>query len=76
MHGVWQNLSNVSFLLDLSQDSPTNKLLFAKDIPHYKQLVEKYFHDIKSLPPVSDQDLNAYLAEVSRVRKHFYCTSD
>ncbi|KAK3101853.1 hypothetical protein FSP39_006810 [Pinctada imbricata] len=51
----------------LNPDSPTNKLLFAKDIPHYKELVEKYFLNIKALSPVSDQDLNAYLAEVSRV---------
>lgn len=49
------------------QDSPSNKLLFAKDIPQYKGLVEKYFQDIKAMPVVSDQDLSAYFNEVSRV---------
>lgn len=26
------------------QDSPINKLLYARDIPRYKQMVERYFH--------------------------------
>lgn len=52
---------------NLGKDSPSNKLLFAKDIPQYKSLVEKYFQDIKSMPAVSDQDLSAYLNEVSRM---------
>ncbi|XP_069141265.1 plexin-B-like isoform X2 [Argopecten irradians] len=51
----------------LGKDSPSNKLLFAKDIPKYRKWVEKYFSDIQALPSVSDQDLNAYLAEVSRM---------
>ncbi|XP_033744860.1 plexin-B-like isoform X5 [Pecten maximus] len=51
----------------LGKDSPSNKLLFAKDIPKYRKWVEKYFSDIQALQSVSDQDLNAYLAEVSRM---------
>lgn len=58
------------------QDSPSNKLLFAKDIPQYKSLVEKYFQDIKSMPAVSDQDLSAYLNEVSRVGTGFFTVSN
>lgn len=52
---------------NLGKDSPSNKLLFAKDIPQYKCLVEKYFQDIRAMPAVSDQDLSAYLNEVSRM---------
>ncbi|XP_055999844.1 plexin-B-like isoform X4 [Ostrea edulis] len=52
---------------NLGKDSPSNKLLFAKDIPQYKCLVEKYFQDIKTMPAVSDQDISAYLNEVSRM---------
>ncbi|XP_021370944.1 plexin-A1-like isoform X3 [Mizuhopecten yessoensis] len=51
----------------LGKDSPSNKLLFAKDIPKYRKWVEKYFSDIQAMPAVSDQDLNAYLADVSRM---------
>lgn len=37
-------LVHVTFLLPfvfLTQDSPINKLLYARDIPRYKQMVER-----------------------------------
>ncbi|XP_072521525.1 plexin-A2-like [Salminus brasiliensis] len=51
----------------LGKDSPSNKLLYAKDIPHYKSWVERYYADISRLPAISDQDMNAYLAEQARL---------
>uniref|UniRef100_A0AAY4E6K7 Plexin-A2 n=1 Tax=Denticeps clupeoides TaxID=299321 RepID=A0AAY4E6K7_9TELE len=51
----------------LGKDSPSNKLLYAKDIPHYKSWVERYYADISRLPAISDQDMNAYLAEQGRL---------
>lgn len=51
----------------LGKDSPSNKLLYAKDIPNYKNWVERYYADIAKLPAISDQDMNAYLAEQSRM---------
>ncbi|XP_078500630.1 plexin-A2 [Lissotriton helveticus] len=51
----------------LGKDSPSNKLLYAKDIPSYKSWVERYYADIAKLPAISDQDMNAYLAEQSRM---------
>lgn len=57
---------------NLSKDSPSNKLLFAKDIPVFKGWVCKYFDDIQRMPAVSDQDLNAYLAEVSRMSTNYF----
>ncbi|XP_063422333.1 plexin-B-like [Mytilus trossulus] len=51
---------------NLSKNSSSNKL-FAKDIPEFKKSVSKYFEEIQRMPAVSDQDLNAYLAEVSKV---------
>lgn len=50
------------------KDSPSSKLLYAKDIPVYKEWVERYYSDIKIMPAISDQDMNAMLAEESRVR--------
>lgn len=32
----------------------------------YPQFVYRYYNDIKELPAVSDQDMNAFLAEESR----------
>lgn len=61
------------FLLPfLGKDSPSSKLLYAKDIPVYKEWVERYYSDIKVMPAISDQDMNAMLAEESRVFIHFY----
>lgn len=57
--------------LFLGKDSPSSKLLYAKDIPVYKEWVERYYSDIKVMPAISDQDMNAMLAEESRVFIHF-----
>ncbi|KAJ8257312.1 hypothetical protein GJAV_G00184240 [Gymnothorax javanicus] len=51
----------------LGKDSPSNKLLYAKDIPNYKSWVERYYADISRMPVISDQDMSAYLAEQSRL---------
>ncbi|KAJ1526203.1 hypothetical protein ONE63_009362 [Megalurothrips usitatus] len=51
----------------LGKDSPSSKLLYAKDIPIYKEWVERYYGDIKMMPAISDQDMNAMLAEESRI---------
>ncbi|KAF3855969.1 hypothetical protein F7725_016692 [Dissostichus mawsoni] len=48
----------------LGKDSPSNKLLYAKDIPNYKNW---YYSDISRMPVISDQDMSAYLAEQSRL---------
>lgn len=54
--------------IQTGKDSPSSKLLYAKDIPVYKEWVERYYADIKIMQPISDQDMNAMLAEESRVR--------
>ena len=51
----------------LGKDSPSSKLLYAKDIPKYKKWVERYYQDIKMQPALSDQDMTAMLTEESRV---------
>uniref|UniRef100_S4RVK4 Plexin B3 n=1 Tax=Petromyzon marinus TaxID=7757 RepID=S4RVK4_PETMA len=50
----------------LGRDSPINKLLYAREIPRYKKMVEKYYADVRQMSPVSDQEMNAFLAEESR----------
>lgn len=51
----------------LGKDSPSSKLLYAKDIPCYREWVERYYCDIRDMPAISDQDMNAMLNEESRV---------
>ncbi|KAM9375774.1 plexin-B2b isoform 1-T3 [Pholidichthys leucotaenia] len=50
----------------LSRDSPSNKLLYAKEISTYKKMVDDYYKGIRKMVSVSDQDMNTHLAEVSR----------
>ncbi|XP_053455377.1 plexin-B1 isoform X2 [Nycticebus coucang] len=50
----------------LGRDSPINKLLYARDIPRYKRMVERYYADIRETVPASDQEMNSVLAELSR----------
>ncbi|XP_072327378.1 plexin-B2-like [Scyliorhinus torazame] len=50
----------------LSRDSPSNKLLYAREIFTYKKMVEDYYKGIRQMVQVSDQDMNTHLAEVSR----------
>ncbi|XP_073724722.1 plexin-B2 isoform X2 [Misgurnus anguillicaudatus] len=50
----------------LTRESPSNKLLYAKEISTYKKMVDDYYKGIRQMVSVSDQDINAHLAEVSR----------
>ncbi|XP_066584060.1 plexin-A4 [Prorops nasuta] len=59
----------------LGKDSPSSKLLYAKDIPVYKEWVERYYSDIKIMPAISDQDMNAMLAEESRLHANEFNTN-
>ncbi|XP_043935226.1 plexin-B3-like [Protopterus annectens] len=49
----------------VGRDSPVNKLLYAREIPRYKQLVEKYYLDIRSASAASYQEMNSALTELS-----------
>lgn len=60
-------LKQFFFLKPLFQDSPTNKLLYAKEIPEYKKRVQLYYQQIQEMAPLSEQEMNAHLAEESRV---------
>lgn len=50
----------------LGKYSPTNKLLYAKDIPQYKQEVKAYYMLVKDQPLISSQEFNMFLQEESR----------
>ncbi|XP_065771244.1 plexin-B3 isoform X1 [Muntiacus reevesi] len=49
----------------VGRDSPVNKLLYAREIPRYKQMVERYYSDIRQSPPASYQEMNSALTELS-----------
>lgn len=59
----------------LGKDSPSSKLLFAKDIPKFKKWVERYYVDIKMMPAISDQDMTAMMTEESRIHQDEFNTT-
>ena len=62
-----KKLYPVYYIILYLQDSPTNKLLFAKDIPKYRKWVERYYQQVRDMVPVSDQDMNVAMTEISMV---------
>ncbi|GCB84315.1 hypothetical protein scyTo_0024914, partial [Scyliorhinus torazame] len=56
-------------------DSPTNKLLYAKEIPEYKKAVQKYYREIQEMITLSEQEMNAHLAEESRKYQNEFNTN-
>ncbi|KAM9325248.1 plexin-B3 [Gastrophryne carolinensis] len=51
----------------VGRDSPVNKLLYAREIPRYKQMVEKYYSDIQQAAAASYQEMNSSLTELSGI---------
>ncbi|CAI4229576.1 unnamed protein product [Auanema sp. JU1783] len=50
----------------LTKDSPSSKLLFAKDMYQYRDWVDSYYTEISRMQPISDQDMSNLLLEESR----------
>ncbi|KAM5148197.1 LOW QUALITY PROTEIN: plexin-D1 [Mantella aurantiaca] len=61
--------------MQLGKDSPTNKLLYAKEIPEYRKIVQRYYQQIKEMSPLSEQEMNAHLAEESRKYQNKFNTN-
>lgn len=49
----------------LGKDSPSNKLLFAKDIPQYRDKVSRFYMDIQRLPQITDQEMSSAMQQLS-----------
>ncbi|KAF2885610.1 hypothetical protein ILUMI_20552 [Ignelater luminosus] len=49
----------------LGKDSPSNKLLFAKDIPHYRDMVAQFYYDVATLPVITDQEMGSAMQQLS-----------
>ena len=49
----------------LGKDSPSNKLLFAKDIPNYRQMVSRFYCEVAELPQITDQEMSTAMQQLS-----------
>ncbi|XP_059367216.1 plexin-C1-like isoform X2 [Carassius carassius] len=54
----------------LDKHSPTNKLLYGKDIPRYKQEVKSYYKLVRDQPSVSSQELKVFLQGESKKHRN------
>lgn len=50
----------------LGKDSPSNKLLFARDLPRYRQMFGRFYADVQRLPEVHLEELKAQMAQTSK----------
>ncbi|KAF7286951.1 hypothetical protein GWI33_002800 [Rhynchophorus ferrugineus] len=49
----------------LGKDSPSNKLLFAKDIPRYRDMVSQFYTDVAMMPVITDQEMGSAMQQLS-----------
>ncbi|XP_010179217.1 PREDICTED: plexin-C1 [Mesitornis unicolor] len=50
----------------LGKEAPTNKLLYAKDIPLYKKEVKAYYKAIRDLPTLTTSEVEEFLTQESK----------
>ena len=49
----------------LGKDSPSNKLLFAKDMIQYRSLVRSFYQSVREMPRVSEHAMSQHLQQLS-----------
>ncbi|XP_077326743.1 plexin-C1 [Lithobates pipiens] len=54
----------------LGKSAPTNKLLYAKDIPQFKEEIRSFYKDIRDAPSLSSTDLTEFLTSESKKHEH------
>ncbi|XP_055508772.1 plexin-C1 [Leucoraja erinacea] len=60
----------------LGKHSPTNKVLYARDVPHYKEEVKGYYRYIADLGSVSEEELENFLTEESQKHQNEFKEKD
>jgi plexin-B len=55
----------------LGKESPSSKLLFARDMPSYRRQVSKFYYDIAQLPHVTDKDMIEMMKKMSSVSLYY-----
>lgn len=53
--------------MTVPQHTPTNKLLYARDIPMFKQEVKAYYRKVRDQQPVPASDFKDFLLQESKV---------
>lgn len=53
--------------MTVPQHTPTNKLLYARDIPMFKQEVKAYYRQVRDQQPVTASEFKDFLLQESKV---------
>jgi len=61
-----RRLKTLTFDSEL-QDSPSSKLLYAKDIPRYRQMVTSFYKSVEESSPVTEQHVADFARQHSQV---------
>ncbi len=64
---MYKRFPKDTFNVNVFQYAPTNKLLYAKDIPKFKQEVKAYYKQIRDQPPITASEFRDFLQEESKV---------
>ena len=57
--------------VDLGADlPPVNRLMFMREVPRYRQMIERFFGELQSYQPISDHELHFYLNEFAKFQQH------
>ncbi|XP_040200060.1 plexin-C1 [Rana temporaria] len=54
----------------LGKSAPTNKLLYAKDIPQFKEEIRSFYKNIRDAPSLSSTELTEFLTSESKKHEH------
>ena len=55
--------------VSLNKESPSHKLLFARDIAGYRARIADFYERVRGLPAVTDQDLGCYMNRLSQMHR-------
>jgi hypothetical protein len=53
----------------LNKESPSHKLLFAREIAEYRLWIADFYERIQKMPQVTDQDLNCHMHRLSQIHE-------
>ncbi|XP_067860759.1 plexin-C1 isoform X2 [Heptranchias perlo] len=60
----------------LGKHSPTNKVLYARDIPHYKDEVKHYYRQIADMASLTEEEMEKFLTEESKKHENEFKEKD
>jgi plexin A len=53
----------------LNKESPSHKLLFAREINEYRVWIADFYERVQKMPQITDQDLNCYMHRLSQLHE-------